>query len=289
MKNKTILITGGAGFIGRNLAETLSKDNKVIILDKNKIKADIKHCNITSICADVRKKGWFSRIKKADCIFHLAATVGVDYVAAHPEETRSTEVLGMRNIIEFARKKGVRKIVYSSTSSVYEAIKSPTAYNTAKLYSEQLLRNSRLTYSIIRLFNIYGRYQKDKMVVSKFIKNALANNDIIIYSSGSQTRDFTYIDDATKAIIRVAESSKTDNRTIDIGTGQETKIIDLAKIVVKLTKSKSNIKKGKIPKQREDYEVRNRVSDPKKLKSLTGLSCSTNLRTGISKILENGD
>jgi UDP-glucose 4-epimerase len=281
MRNKKILITGGAGFIGRNLAEELSKTNEVVILDKVKV----PYTN--SIVADIRKTGWFKKVKKVDYIFHLSAIVGVDYVATHPDEVISTEIAGLKNIVEFAKKRKAKRIIYSSTSSVYEAPDSPTSYNIAKLLAEQYLGESGLNYSIIRYFNVYGKHQRKKMVISRFINNALKGEPIIVFGNGNQTRDFTFIGDAIKATVLIAKSKNTSSCIIDVGTGVETKLIDVARLVKEIHHSKSEIIHKKAPNFRKNFEVRRRVSDPSKLKKLVGFECKTSLKEGIGKTINS--
>ncbi|MFW5886587.1 MAG: NAD-dependent epimerase/dehydratase family protein [Bacteroidota bacterium] len=283
MKNKKILITGGNGFIGRNLSEELSKENQVIVLDKSKT----NNKNVAAIQEDIVKKDWLQKTGHVDYIFHLAANVGVDYVSKTPEETRVTEILGMRNILCFAKENPVKKIIYSSTSSVYEAIHSPTAYNISKLYAEQLLRDSGLNHTILRLFNVYGKYQQDKMVVPRFIQKALNNEPITIFGDGNQTRDFTYIKDIVNAIIISAKTEKANSRVFDIGTGTETKIIELAKVIVQLTNSDSKIIKGPVPEHRRHYEVIKRCCNPKPMIKMLGFECQTNLKKGINDLINS--
>ena len=279
MKNKKILITGGAGFIGTNLAKELLKNNEVIILDKEKSEIG------KSIVTDVTKKDWFEQVRSVDYIFHLAAIVGVDYVSEHPEETEKNEIEGIKNIIDFAKKYCKEKLIYSSTSSVYESKEYPTSYNKAKAFSEEYLHKSGLRYSIIRYFNVYGKYQKEKMVVSRFINLALKNEPLVIFMDGNQTRDFTFVDDAVNATILIAESNKTNSQTIDIGAGNEIKIVDLANLILDLTKSKSQIVFGKPYINRENFEVVSRRCDPSKLKVLTGFECKTVLRDGLKNMI----
>ena len=279
MKGKRILITGGAGFIGLHLAKYLKKNNDVIILDKVK-------CQFSgSIKCDVRDNGWFKKVGRVDYIFHLAAIVGVDYVASHPEETRSTEILGMRNVIDFAKKYKVKKIIYSSTSSVYDVLTHPTSYNTSKLLAEQILRDSSLNYTILRYFNVYGPNQKEKMVVSKFISLASQDKPLIVYMDGNQTRDFTFIEDVVKATVIVSSSNKTNSETFDVCTGVETRISNLAKIIKKGLNSQSKIVYKEFPMGRVNFEVTHRVGCVDKLTQLTRFVPLFDLNKGIRKTI----
>jgi nucleoside-diphosphate-sugar epimerase len=269
MKNKKIIVTGGAGFIGTHIVRVLQKKNEVSIID-------------TKFGSDVTKKDWFAGFKEVDYIFHFAAVVGVDYVSEHPQETEHTIIEGMKNIIELARENNA-KVVYSSTSSIHEAAVRPTPYNTAKLKAENMLAESGVSYSIIRYFNVYGPGQQRKMVVSRFIQKGLRDEPIEVYSPGTQTRDFTYITDAVSATLRVAEEST--NMKLDIGAGKETRIIDLAKMIIKMTGSKSEIRIVRAPESRKEYEIKNRVCKPTEINS-RGIFCNTSLADGLAKTIE---
>ena len=276
MKGKDIVVTGAAGFIGSALCSELERENRLIAVDK-------RACRFNgSIREDIRKKSALKNIKKADYIFHLASVVGVDYVSLHPKEVRDTELQGIRNTAELAKKTGA-KLVYASTSSVYEAIQDPTSYNTSKLFAEQYLRDSGIKHSIIRYFNIYGPGQKKEMVIPRFISRAVKNREIVVFSDGDQTRDFTYIDDAIKATILIAE--KTQGKTIDIGTGKESSIMELAENIKQILRSSSPIIKKEPPENRLPFEIRRRKSDPRNLEKMAGFRCATTLKKGLLKTI----
>lgn len=276
MKNKKILVTGGAGFIGRNLVRKLSHNNDTIVLDLK------KSTHQQSIIADVRKTDWFAKVGTVDYIFHLAAIVGVDYVSQHPDETVDTELKGINNVITFARQYDVAKIIYASTSGVYETADHPTCYNTAKLDAENLLKSSGIDHAIVRFFNIYGKYQDKKMVIPRFVDAALKNEPLFVFDDGLQTRDFTYITDTVNAAIHLAAK---ETGTFDLGTGHETTIIDLAKTIIDLAGSNSKIILKKPNKLRQPFEVRQRRADTTLINNL-GISCNTSLQTGLTELLK---
>jgi UDP-glucose 4-epimerase len=212
--------------------------------------------------------------------------VGVDYVSTHPEETRSTEIIGMRNLISLAKMLKPERIIYSSTSSVYDAIFSPTSYNTSKLFSEQLLRDSGSDYTILRYFNTYGKYQKDKMVVARFIRCALEKKPLLVFGDGSQTRDFTCIDDVIKATLLLAKSKKAEGKTVDIGTGKQTTILQLASLIRDIFNPSSKLLFVPFIEQRKPFEVNKRKSEISGLYDLTGFKCRTSLKQGLMKMKE---
>ena len=282
MEGFKILITGGSGFIGKNLARDLGNDNDVTVLDI--------HCDerlpvdtIKFVKDDVRNKDWFTEIGNVDYIFHLAALVGVDNVAVNPQKTADTEIEGIKRVVEFARNNNA-KVIYSSTSSVYDIIDSPTMYNSSKMFAEQYLVNSGVQYSIARLFNVYGKHQESKMVVARFLKRALENQPLFVYGSGNQTRDFTFIEDVVEALKFLAESKACDRKTLDVCRGAETPIKELAKYIIEATGSLSQIKLCDAPSPRKPYETMQRKGNPEPLKQI-GFECKISLGEGLLKSL----
>ena len=294
----SILITGGSGFIGSNLSLELAKNKKVVILDKDE--PIVSHDNISFIKGDVRNE--FPRLKEIHHLFHMASVVGVDYVALHPLETIETEVLGMIKAVEFARKNDVKKIVYSSSSSIYgdycinqktSEISKPSpisAYGKAKLLAESCLAQVKgqygIDYTILRYFNVYGRFQKEKMVVSKFISSALRNQPLTIYGKGNQTRDFTFIDDVIKSTINLMDDKNANSKVINVGCGNEVSIISMAKMILEsISRSTSKIVYNDVPHIRKEYEVSRRFCDCKKLNDL-GYYCNTDIKKGIKETIK---
>lgn len=298
-----ILITGGAGFIGSNLAKRLVNDgHTVVVLDSllrgNKLDKDT-YSKIEFIKGDVRDAATvISASKNCDLIFHLAAVLGVDIVADNPVETMDVEVIGTRNVVEAAFINNVKKIMYASTSGIYghsafenvlteEILVDPrTSYAMAKRYNEIYLASHHqekgLNVISLRFFNVYGSTQDNRMVVPLFFEQALEQNAITVFGSGQQTRDFTYIDDTVEACIRLMEINGC--HIINIANEAEWTITDLAKQIKEITKSSSEITYLEAPKKRYDYEVERRVGSSDKLMKLTNYKPDTSLRQGLELI-----
>ena len=306
IKNKKILVTGGAGFIGSHLVERLSNNNNdVVVIDnllrKNKINKSIKN-NINFVQGDVRDLDiMITSTKNIDYVFHLAAYLGVDDVAKNPIETMEVETIGTQNLINACLKNSVKKIIYTSTSGVYgkSAIQdsvnedyevAPTSsYAIAKRFNEIYLKSINEKYKIetfsLRYFNVYGPRQDNRMVIPKFFEQALLNNPITVYGNGNQTRDFTFIDDTINATLLIAEKCK-GNGIFNIARGTDTTMNDLANEVIKITESKSKIKHEDAPFLRFDFDVDKRCGDSSKLKKLTGYKPEINLNEGLIKTLK---
>lgn len=298
-----ILITGGAGFIGSNLASRLVKDgHEVVVLDNllrgNKL--DKKTFDaIEFFKADVRD---YETVKKAskgcDIIFHFAAVLGVDIVADNPVETMDVEVIGTRNVAMAAEENNIKKIMYASTSGIYghsaiegalteEVLVDPhTSYAMAKRYNEIYLtshfQERGLNAISLRFFNVYGWNQDNRMVVPRFFEQATENRRITVFGSGKQTRDFTHIDDTVEACVRLMDINGC--HIVNIANEAEWCILDLAKAIKEVTNSDSEIDFIEAPKKRYDYEVERRVGSSKKLFGLTNFKPEITLHEGLKNI-----
>jgi UDP-glucose 4-epimerase len=262
---RKILITGGAGNIGSSLAERLSKDssNEIVIVD-NLLTGDLKKIpanrnNVSFIKGDVNNYNDISSIMlcyKFDFIFHYAAVVGVKRTIDNPKMVLN-DIEGIKNILDLSKNTFVKKVFYSSSSEVYgEPVEIPQCEDTTPLNSrlpyaivknvgeaffKTYLLEYGLNYTVFRFFNTYGPRQSTDFVISKFISLAEQNKDIPIYGDGLQTRTFCYIDDNLETVEKILNQAIFNNEVINIGSDQEITILDLAKKVIKLLNSHSNI------------------------------------------------
>lgn len=298
-----VLITGGAGFIGSNLAKRLvDEGHSVVVLDSllrgNKLDKET-YSKVEFIKGDVRDQDTVIRASKnCDLIFHFAAVLGVDIVADNPVETMDVEVIGTRNVVEAAFMNNVKKIMYASTSGIYghsaienalteEVLVDPrTSYAMAKRYNEIYLASHHeekgLNVISLRFFNVYGKNQDNRMVVPRFFEQATENEPITVFGTGQQTRDFTYIDDTVEACVRLMDTNGC--HIINIANEAEWCITDLAERIKQITSSTSEIIYLEAPKKRYDYEVERRVGSSDKLMSLTGFKPLTSLDEGLAII-----
>ncbi|MEO0238057.1 MAG: UDP-glucuronic acid decarboxylase family protein [candidate division WOR-3 bacterium] len=265
---KINLITGCAGFIGTNLSlYLLKKGEKVLGIDNlssgsiENLKILKKFKNFEFLKKDVSKK---IRIEYTDIkkIFHLASMASPKFYQKYPLETLKTNFIGTMNILEIAKKSG-SKFVLSSTSEIYgdplvhpqnenywgnvNPIGLRACYDEGKRVAETLTfeyyRNFNVKVKVCRIFNTYGEYMSkdDGRVVSNFIVQALGNSNITVYGDGTQTRSFCYIDDLIDGIVKLSDSDLNFTGPVNLGSDEEIKIIDLAQMIIKLTKSRSKI------------------------------------------------
>lgn len=307
-EKRKILITGGAGFIGSCLAEKLieNPENEVILVD-NLLSGSIEKLpqkpkdNWSFIKCDVNLYRDIAEImlaNKFDYVFHYAAFVGVTATQAHPIRVLK-DLYGIEHIFDLCKNSGVKRVFFASSSEVYgepvdlpqneetTPLNSRIPYAVVKNVGESYLRSYNkeygLNFTIFRFFNTYGPKQSTDFVMSKFISHALQNEDIPIYGSGTQTRTFCYIDDNVEACVNAFYEDKYINDVLNIGSDIEIPIIDLAKIIIDITGSKSKIVfKPPLP----EGDMFRRFPDTKKMKSLLKRDI-TPIEQGIKKIIEN--
>ncbi|MCV3450106.1 SDR family oxidoreductase [Campylobacter lari] len=264
---KTILITGGSGFLGSNLCQRLVDDNHIICVDNNytgrmeNINHLLSHPNFTFIHHDICNP--LKIETKLDQIYNFACPASPPaYQGSHAIKTTKTSVYGAINMLELA-KEHKATIMQASTSEVYgdplihpqsedyrgnvNPIGIRACYDEGKRCAESLFfdyhRHENVDIKVIRIFNTYGSNMdpNDGRVVSNFICQALSGKDITIYGDGSQTRSFCYVDDLIDIIIKVMNSPKDFQGPINIGNPGEFTIKELAQKVIEKTNSKSQI------------------------------------------------
>ena len=293
------LITGGAGFLGSHLIEHL--DGEITVVD------DLSTTKFQLPKGKLIKERIenFSTNEKFDYVIHLAARPSPEDYIQHPVETALSNSLGTYNALEIARKSDA-VFLYTSSSEIYghaEIIPTPenywgkvnptgirSCYDESKRFSEALImsyyREYGLDVRIQRPFNVYGpRLREDGSygrVVSRFIYQALKGEDITIFGDGNQTRAFLYIDDWVEATKKMLFTKGLKGEIINIGSDKETKIIDLANLIIKLTGSKSKIKF--LPPRQDDPP--RRAADITKAKRLLNWEPKTSLEEGLIKTID---
>ena len=298
------MVTGGAGFIGSHLAEYLSKNNHVTVIDNmsqgNKLKKINKNINL--IKGDVRDYDLIKYYSKnCTSVFHLAAILGVDVVSEKNIETMDCEFEGLKNICSAAKKNKLKKIIYASSSGVYgqlnykdnvkeSAIIQPSsAYSMAKraceVYLKYFYNETKISSIAVRLFNVYGPRQDDRMVIPRFIDQARKNRSITVYGNGKQTRDFTYVDDCIK-VFDLLNKKVNGYHILNSSRGKEFDIYSLARMIKNKIKSKSNISKVNVPKKIQEFQVMKRSGNSSKLFKLIRYKPKTDLIDGLDKIFK---
>ena len=303
-----ILITGGAGNVGGALVQKLiqSPDNFIVVVDNlstgflSKLPSK-SHTNWKFIKADVNNYHEISTIMLShpfDYVFHFAAVVGVIRTQEHPVNVLN-DIQGIQHILNLSKNSQIKHVYFSSSSEVYgEPVELPqhehhtplnsrVPYAVVKNVGECFFRSYQqefgLPYTIFRFFNTYGPNQSTDFVVSRFISLALKNQDITIYGDGSQTRTFTYVDDTVDTCVKIMQDNLLVNDVINIGSDKLMTILDLAKLVIKITSSKSNI--IHLPPLKEGDMTR-RQPDNKKMKEIINRDLIT-IEDGIHRMISD--
>jgi len=313
------LITGGAGFIGSYLAESLIKDGHNVTIIDNLSTGSLKNLNnilnsplldfVEGDILELPELGYL--ISKSDMVFHLAAAVGVELVVKDPVLTIRTNVHGTEKILMAATRKNT-PVLITSTSEVYgkstkqifsenddlligQPKNSRWSYASSKLLDEffamAFFRASKLPVIIVRLFNTVGPRQTGQygMVVPRFVSKALKGEDIEIYGTGTQTRCFCHVYDTVRALKALPAHKSAYGEVFNIGSTKEISINDLAKLVKKQTKSKSKLVKIPYDKAYEtDFEdMMRRVPDISKINSYIGWKPELSLEKIIDDVIES--
>lgn len=305
---KKVIVTGGAGFIGRWVVKNLlDKGHNVLVLDNlsNSSEENIEEFkdnpNFKFIKGDILDRNILSDLfkNKFDICIHLAAQIDVEESLDNPKKAFDVNVTGTFNLLEETRK-SKSKFVLMGTCMVYDVasiskaidenhhVKPVSPYAASKLAAEALTesyyRGYGLPTAIIRPFNTYGPFQKPNLegsVVGMFIKRNIDGKDIEVFGDGNQTRDFLYVEDCADFVVKTALSDKADGEIINAGCGKD---ITIAELAFAITKDKNRIKH--IPHHHPQSEIQKLLCDYSKAKEIVGWEPKTSLTEGIKKTEE---
>jgi UDP-glucose 4-epimerase len=301
MKNKTVVVTGGAGFIGSNLCHKLHElGYKVHAVDnlagglKRKLPKGVRFHTI-----DVRNgkklNSLFKKLGDIKCVFHTAALPRVQFSIDFPDVSNDTNVSGTVSLLKACSDNKVKKLVYSASSSVYgdqrimpleeTMIPAPQSpYALQKYIGEQYVKLWAEMYGLstvsLRYFNVYGPGMDPSgayaLVISLFLKLRLEGKPLTITGDGKQTRDFTHVTDIVRANILAMENNTIPSgESINIGTGIQTSVLALAKIIG-----------GEVQYVPARIEPKNTMASNNKAKKLLGWKPTVSLSDGVSELKE---
>ncbi len=297
------IVTGGAGFIGSHLVDELIKENhEVTVLDDfstGRLK-NLDHIKdkINVVECDLSKKGkWSNNLQGADNIFHLSALADIVPSIQKPENYFQANVIGTFNIMEEARKHKVKKLIYSASSSCYgipkifptneeSAIDPKYPYALTKYMGENIVMHWSKLYDLnaisLRFFNVYGTRSRTSgtygAVFGVFLAQKLSGVPFTVVGDGNQTRDFTYVTDAVKAII-MASKSNVKNKIYNVGSGNHVSVNYLIKLL--------DGKKVFIPKRPGEPDCT--FADITKIQNELNWKPQVSIEEGVKKVLKEID
>jgi UDP-glucose 4-epimerase len=317
------LVTGGAGFVGSHLVERLiARGDEVTVLDdlstgrRSNLEAVTAEPRFTMLEGSVLDRDTVDElVARSDVVFHLAAAVGVDLVLRQPLRSLETNIRGTENVLRACAESGCRVLI-ASTSEVYgknnkdalaedddrvlgSARLSRWFYASAKAIDEAFalayFQEQGLPVTVVRLFNTVGPRQTGRygMVVPRFVRWALQNEPLRVYGDGQQTRCFTNVHDVVRSLVALTGEPSAAGEIFNIGQPDEIRIVDLARRVIELCESSSEIKL--VPYDAEEaygeraagYEdMRRRVPDASKLFAHTGFRPSIGLDQTLREIID---
>ncbi len=313
---KTYLITGGAGFIGSTLADNiLKKGYKVIVIDnfndyydvsikEDNVKHNLDNVDYNLFREDIRNYNQLDSIfakYNIDVVIHLAARAGVRPSIDDPILYEEVNLKGTQNILELAKKYGIKNLVMASSSSVYGNNKKVpfseadnvdfaiSPYAATKKANEVMSHVYHKLYDMniimLRFFTVYGPRQRPDLAINKFMSLILENKDIPVYGDGSTSRDYTFIDDIIDGILKSIKYVENNNEVYEILNLGESEPIDLNKMISTIEEVVGKTAKiNRLPMQPGDVD--RTFADITKAKKMIGYNPRTSFKEGIKKFYE---
>ena len=315
-RDATVLVTGGAGFIGSELVTQLAAaGHHVLVLDnlvhgRRANLAHLPHGQVNLIEGDVRDDDLVHRLsREAHSVFHLAC-LGVRHSLHAPRENHEVNAGGTLTVLRAAQAAGVSRFVHVSSSEVYgtaervpmdesHPCRPTTVYGASKLAGEAYARAFQRTYglavSVVRPFNAYGprcHHEGDAgEVIPKFILRALAGEPLVVFGEGTQTRDFTHVGDIARGIVLAARCDRAIGETLNLGSGQEIAIAALAACIAGLVREiappaaarNQSVIEHQAPRPGDVLRL---CGDASRAQALLGFAPSIPLADGLAQLIE---
>jgi len=309
LKTQKILVTGANGFIGSHLVEALLAEGcqvKAFVyynsfnswgwldtLPAEKLK------NIEIFAGDVRDpNGVRQAVKGVDIVFHLAALIGIPFSYHSPDSYVDTNIKGTLNILQACRDYDVERVIVTSTSEVYgtaqyvpidekHPIQGQSPYSASKIGADKIAESFYRSFGtpvvIARPFNTYGPRQSARAVIPTIVTQILSGKEEIHLGSTHPTRDLNYVNDTCKGFIALARCDDAIGKEVNIGSGQEISIGELANLIISMINPDARVISEDSRKRPEKSEVERLLCDNALIRQLTGWKPEVSLQRGIEK------
>jgi dTDP-glucose 4,6-dehydratase len=307
--DKKVLVTGAGGFIGSHLTERLvelgAKTRAFVRynssgswgwLDQSPLKNDFE-----VVLGDIRDQDTVTEASNGvDIVFHLAALIAIPYSYQAPRSYVHTNVEGTLNVLQAARQAGSERVVHTSTSEVYgtartvpidehHPLQGQSPYSASKIGADKIAESFHLSFGLpvvtVRPFNTFGPRQSARAVIPTIITQALNGSEIRL-GNLEPTRDLNFIADTVSGFIKAAEAPKAIGETINLGTGREISIRDLAALILKLMNRDIPVAVEEVRLRPENSEVDRLCADTRKGQSILGWTPKYSLEEGLSTTIE---
>jgi len=305
-----VLVTGADGFIGSHLVELLAAGGaKVRALslynsfnDWGWLEEVDRNQGVDVVVGDIRDSALVNTIVKGvDVVFHLASLIAIPYSYSAPQSYIDTNVGGALNVVHAAREHGVRRVIHTSTSEVYgTALRVPidedhplqpqSPYSATKIGADAIAlsfnRSFGVPVTVARPFNTYGPRQSARAVIPTILTQLLSGRRRIQLGRTDPTRDFNYVTDTCRGLIALAECDAAIGQVVNIGSGTEISVGDLAALIAELAGTELEIETDSERLRPERSEVERLLCDNSKIRALTDWKPQVSLRDGLTSTIE---
>lgn len=308
-KNKKVLVTGAGGFIGSHLSEALAEQGARVRafvhyrgngqkgwLEQSPVLNDLE-----VIAGDVRDTDCVSNaVKGMDVVFHLAALIGIPYSYHAPESYVQTNVMGTLNVLRAARSFEIEKLIHTSTSEVYgtaryvpideiHPLQGQSPYSASKIGGDKLAESFYLSFHLpvvtVRPFNTFGPRQSSRAVIPTIISQCLTGQTVRL-GNLRPTRDLNYVSNSVEGFLKAAERPQAVGQTINLGSGREIAVGDLAQAIAKLCGTQAQVQTDPERLRPENSEVERLLANNALAKQLLDWSPAVSLEEGLSRTIE---